>query len=108
MEWLRGTLDTIAASTGPVDLGGFLQYGAVGLIAALGVSFFFLAWKDQKERADRNESRYDQMVDKVIPVLLETASAARQNMDLLKDVQDKIVPILGELERQKRDYRGRQ
>lgn len=101
MEWLT-------AAGASVDIGGFLQYGAVGLIAALGVSFFFLAWKDQRERAEKSAARYDQIVDKVIPVLIETSAAARQNMELLKDVNDKIVPILAELERQNREYRGRQ
>jgi hypothetical protein len=96
MDWLTADVTT-------VDIGGFLQYGAVGLIAALGVTFFFLAYKGERERADRNESKYDQVVEKVIPLLQDTGIAARENMSLLKEVQDKVMPILTELERQNRD-----
>lgn len=112
-EWL-------AATPGTVDVGGFLQYGAVGLIAALGIVFFRLAYKRESDRSDRIEAdaktdriealvksdkasqRYDELVEKILPVMLETALAAKQNMELLKEVNEKIVPLLNEIERQNR------
>lgn len=95
-EWLADPSATA------VDVTGFLQYGAVGLIAGLGIIFFRQAYKRESERADRIEAKYDRVMDKVIPVLMETAAAAKQNMELLKDVQDKIMPLLAELERRDR------
>lgn len=100
-DWLTADTGTI------VDVNGFLQYGAVGLIAALGVVFFRLAYKRESERADRIEAKYDRIMDKVIPVLLESAAVTKQNMEVLKDVQNKIMPVLTELERQSRRDRER-
>lgn len=80
---------TAAADAGGVSLSPFLQYGVVGVIAMLGLSGMYQAYKREQKRADdanAEVARLNQaIIDKYLPSLAETAVLLGDVKELLRD-----------------------
>lgn len=96
MLWAGGWIYTggwliAAAEELPASVGGLVQYGALGIIASLGLWFMFRAWRRECERADRleqhNKEQAAAIQDKVIPALLSATRAVEESTELMRDQQ---------------------
>lgn len=80
-----------AAEELPASVGGLVQYGALGIIASLGLWFMFRAWRRECERSDRletdNKAQAAAIQDKVIPALLSATRAVEESTELMRDQQ---------------------
>lgn len=80
-----------ADATGAVDLSLFAQYGAVGVIATLGVWFARGAYRREVDRADRLEAEKgklaDAIIDRVLPVLNAATRACEESAEVLNGIQ---------------------
>ena len=79
----------LASSVNGVDFSPFLQYGVVGVIAALGLVFMYRSYQREVKRADEADAevkRLNQAIqDKMLPALLDSAALAREVSDLLRN-----------------------
>ncbi len=106
-----------AAGDGAADLAVFAQFGAVGIIAAMGIWFAKgahqrerdhtdKAHQRERDRADRLEAENrrlnDLILERVIPAMTAATSAAQESAQLLADLQRE-----RELERLSTDHKRR-
>lgn len=86
-----------AEEVAPWDPSILFQYGAVGVIAALGVLFVRNAYTRETKRADEAQAeiaRLNQLLrdkdatiqDRFLPALLETQTALRESASLLSEL----------------------
>ena len=77
------------AAAAEQGIGGLLQYGAVGVLAAAALWFFRQVYQDMRTRLDRAETRAaelaDTMRDQVVPALVASSEAVKACMRLIDD-----------------------
>lgn len=78
MSWL-------ATAVNGIDLNPFLQFGAVGAIAAMGLVFMWQAYKREQKRADDNEAEVKRLNQAIIDKYLV---AQTESMHVLNEVAD--------------------
>lgn len=87
-----------AATSDPINLGIFAQYGLLGIITAGLIVFARTSYKRETDRSDRLEAevvrlnaliitRNDMIVERVIPGLAAAAQAADAATMMLRDIQ---------------------
>jgi hypothetical protein len=80
-----------AADELPAGVSGLVQYGAVGIIASLGLAAMWRAYRRECDRSDRLETKLAEQVtaiqDKVIPALLSATRAVEESTELMRDQQ---------------------
>ncbi len=81
----------IAVEQLPTSVGGLVQYGALGIVAGLGLWFMWLAYRRECERTDRleadNKALNTAIQDKVIPALMSGTSALESGTELMREFQ---------------------
>jgi hypothetical protein len=86
------TLGVIKAAVGggPSDLSTLGNYGVVGVMLALFIGFSYRLITRETKRADDNAGevrRLNELIqDKVIPALVDSASALRESAELVRDL----------------------
>ncbi len=82
---------TIAAEELPGHVAGLVQYGALGIIASLGLWFMWRAYRRECERVDRleadNKAQAAAIQDKVIPALLSATRAVEESTEMWREHQ---------------------
>ncbi len=80
-----------AAAELPGSVAGLVQYGAVGIVASLGLWFMWRAYRRECDRADRleadNKAQAAAIQDRVIPALLSATRAVEESTELLREQQ---------------------
>ena len=80
-----------AAEQLPAGVSGLVQYGALGVIASLGLWFMWRAYRRECDRADRleehNKEQSAAIQDKVIPALMSATRAVEESTELMRDQQ---------------------
>ncbi len=81
----------IAAEELPGSVAGLVQYGALGVIASIGLWFMWRAYRRECERVDRleadNKAQIAAIQDRVIPALLSATRAVEESTELMRDEQ---------------------
>lgn len=89
MTWLSFLASAQTSITGS-SVSVFLQYGAIGVIALVGVWFAHKAYRREADRADANEAevrRLNQAIqDRFVPAITESSVALRDTQELVREL----------------------
>lgn len=81
---------TAATEGAPDPASPLVQFGAIGAVAAAALAFFTAAYKREAARADRLETRIDEMhranIERVIPALLSATEVIRDSQQLVREM----------------------
>jgi hypothetical protein len=81
----------LAADELPPGLGGLVQYGALGIMASLGMWGFFRAWRRECERSDAlaedNRKLNAAIQDRIVPVVQSAIGAIEESTEMMREQQ---------------------